>query len=122
MNIHSQVCPLNISKEIANAFTIKFENVWIWLEVDNPFSDEKDWDLCLWGEQHTGKKYYPAFTVAELGDLLPTHYSTIKNEIGGWVCFARWDKNDVPNMFGRTEAESRSEMLAYLIKNQLWPF
>jgi hypothetical protein len=67
-----------------------------------------------------GVKRYAAFTVAELGEMLPKYYATYRhsgNKVS-WAC----DKvleNDEDSIFGPTEADARAKMLIYLLENKL---
>lgn len=84
-----------------------------------------------------GSEYYSAFTVAELGVMLP-HPSSL-NEMGGWLHNSECDTTSTDGLpwyllweydldkenagFGRhivsgvTEAEARAAMLIYLLEN-----
>jgi hypothetical protein len=84
-----------------------------------------------------GDDYWPAFSVAELGVMLP-HPSSL-NEMGGWLHNSECDTSSTDGMpwyllwefdldkenagFGRhiisgkTEAEARAAMLIYLLEN-----
>jgi hypothetical protein len=86
-----------------------------------------------------GNDYWPAFTVAELGVMLP-HPSSL-NEMGGWLHNSECDTTSTDGLpwyllweydldkenagFGRhivsgvTEAEARASMLIYLLENNL---
>jgi hypothetical protein len=86
-----------------------------------------------------GSEYYSAFTVAELGVMLP-HPSSL-NEMGGWLHNSECDTTSTDGLpwyllweydldkenagFGRhivsgvTEAEARAAMLIYLLENNL---
>jgi hypothetical protein len=77
---------------------------------------------------------YPAFTVAELGEMLPMSLQPKKSyeyflEIGhdsyGWSCVYRFYEQDGSNLdfvkiiFSETEADARAKMLIYLLGNNL---
>jgi hypothetical protein len=72
-----------------------------------------DWDS---NEPH----YYSAFTVAELGDMLPYGYFTQKvwtsAPLYRWDCTSR-DTNYV--QFADTEADARAKMLVHLIESRI---
>ena len=61
-----------------------------------------------------------AFTVAELGEMLPVYFSSEKHT-KEWL--AGIVKQGVPNEMGAglTEADARAKMLIYLIENKLIP-
>ena len=66
-----------------------------------------------------GSEYYCAFTVAELGEMLPDICHTMKAN-NSWACFYRDTiKNKYKIELGPTEAEARAAMLIYLLENSL---
>jgi hypothetical protein len=61
-----------------------------------------------------------AFTVAELGEMLPMAYDTMRNSIDGWMGYDVSGKYCPIDCKGyTTEAECRGDMLIYLIENKL---
>jgi hypothetical protein len=69
-------------------------------------------------------QFISAFTVAELGVMLPTDYSTtpgILPEGKFWFGYkASGDTRQlIPGITSETEAESRAKMLIYLLENKL---
>ena len=59
--------------------------------------------------------FYSAFTVAELGEMLPRLCSTYKDKSHGvWHCD---NLNEI--YIGDTEADARAKMLCYLLENKL---
>ena len=84
-------------------------------------------DATMYSEQdadYWDAKLIAAFTVAELGEMLPDLYYSLRHAGDKkWACNlymgARKDGAEYPNMHGDTEAEARGLMLAYLIENNL---
>jgi hypothetical protein len=74
-----------------------------------------------WGNPVDGGviRYYAAYTVAELGVMLPRNYASKLNQANQGVCFAQWEKGEVANRYGLTEAECRANMLIYLLESNL---
>jgi len=63
--------------------------------------------------------HYPAYTVAELGELLPAKYSmSWKISKPLWYC-AEDVYDDSISFMAVTEADARAKMLIYLIENNL---
>lgn len=71
---------------------------------------------------------YPAFTVAELGVMLPVWIGHYKDEEGGFVSYDKKHKEYVGGNFvtysyksfhANTEVEARAAMLIYLLENKL---
>jgi hypothetical protein len=69
--------------------------------------------------------YWPAFTVAELGVMLPSGYDTMKitvqGEEYGWRGYDISDQQCPPieEEFYPTEAQARASMLIHLLENNL---
>jgi len=71
--------------------------------------------------------WYSAFTVAELGEMLPRTVKSIGGEILSLKMYKNSDGYNVCYMglveghreFARTEADARAKMLCYLIENNL---
>jgi hypothetical protein len=59
-----------------------------------------------------------AFTVAELGEILPSGVRTIKTRgnKGKWIAL-KWIKDKKVNFNADTEADARAKMLIYLLEN-----
>jgi hypothetical protein len=61
-----------------------------------------------------------AYTVAELGKMLPAHFPSLLNDFGKYHCYSssntvKCDKVEVAG----TEADARAKMLIYLLENKL---
>lgn len=70
------------------------------------------------------ENYFSAFTVAELGILLPHHIAS--HQVGAskwyWVCYDTSPDNrypEEPTPTAETEADARAKMLIYLLENGL---
>lgn len=61
-----------------------------------------------------------AFTVAELGEMLPQMYQSWRGPIG-WFCSNRNGEGIGPIVTGNIEADARAKCLVYLIENNLIP-
>ena len=62
-----------------------------------------------------------AFTVAELGEMLPPYFCSVDAKaIYKWTC-CKWShgeiSDDIPTTYADTEADARAKMLSYLIEN-----
>jgi hypothetical protein len=70
-------------------------------------------------------EYVSAYTVAELGDLLPTAYCswwyTKKDGVGDtlWRAAASQYDDEPASAEAATEADARAKMLIYLLENKL---
>jgi hypothetical protein len=134
MRLERQVCSLELAKRLKE-LGVKQESLFFyWRNVDgsgsptNPY--EKQEGYLLVGNPyniHPFDEKYSAFTVAELGEMLPEYKE-------GYKCVRTyWDKNKVgaeiglrdteaefhsKTHFADTEADARAKMLIYLLENK----
>ena len=125
MKLEQQVVSLELAKKL-KSLNVKQESLFVW---------SKQEDLKNWKCEY--RKYFAvdmrrdiaAYTVAELGELLPTEQNNRMGffsgrAINGWFCEV---KNYGVMPFERlhvelqhdTEANARAAMLVYLIENEL---
>ena len=129
MKIEQQVCSLELAKRLdelgAKAYSyfewVKKHGCWLL------------WDATQGRIEQSGSEcgWAPAFTVAELGEMLPKCYITEHRLNGGWECLqnaistveGRGLKEQYPtnpiSMFATTEADARAKMLIYLLESKL---
>jgi len=139
MEIEDQVCSLDQAKHLKE-LGVKQDSFWYWeirvfllkrpdfLKdlpiinlVDRDSEKKENW-------KHYRFEYYSAFTVAELGLLLPRYaesYRIATDKFSCKFCELEEDKKGNP-IYGKptikvsgTEADARAEMLIYLIENKL---
>lgn len=132
MKLEQQVISLELAKRL-KALGVKQESIFYWQyggELDGAvlcFEHDETWD--------DDYKHVAAFTVAELGEMLP-HVIKVGNGLYYLQCnangnslkymdYTTYDENGngtflraYPLVEGKTEAEARGLMLAYLIKNK----
>ena len=133
MEIKDQVASLESSKRLKE-LGVKQESLFWWTQDKTPRNPniheygipqkDMDWRL-MFGKQSrisTNSVYeeFSAFTVAELGDLLPSHVQG--NKLRQFKLFG--DRCEIvygvePVFIENTEAEARSKMLIYLLENKL---
>ena len=134
MNIEEQVCSKELAMRI-DKLGVPQESVWYWVSIGTLNNKHVGWRLELshnCEEPLTAQEHYSAYTVAELGELLPRN---IKIECG--ICTVKewriiffeknFDANSKDFMMvktikvigGLTEADVRAKMLIYLIENKL---
>jgi hypothetical protein len=85
-----------------------------------------EWEDC---HRLREQENYSAYTVAELGEMLPKEIATksgeriflsSSKEDEFWVVeYNRTEGNEKHHEFGDTEAEARAKMLIYLLENNL---
>jgi len=139
--IEWQVCNLELSKRLCE-LGVKQESMFWWCEFtkknETNYTDRvitnKEYQHRIDGLQrgdgvefhkHQGVKYYSAFTVAELGAMLPEGYGSIKTLHRTYRCGTmvgeKFREAPLQKQYPEadTEADCRAEMLIYLIENKL---
>lgn len=127
MKIENQVTSLELSKRLKE-LGVKQESLWNWAHCEVVTEGASALETTLVITMHKGDKFIAsAFTVAELGEMLP---SPAGNYLGRKRFKCGWDENGWyiellalnggTNIFhGKSEADSRANMLIYLIENQI---
>lgn len=130
MKLEEQVASLELCKRLKELGTEQKQRAFYWVHISEP-----EWVLWYWKECVLHKEnayqfrnaldheeYIAAFTVAELGAMLPTDYGTQVISCGNereW--FAIYDEGDglkdmEPEIFALTEADCRAKMLIHLLE------
>lgn len=120
MTLEQQVISLELSKKLKE-FGMKQESLFYWTQwVDKVVDVRGLEELSLIGS-HKGYRDYvklcSAFTVAELGEILPVNekpIKTYKRKDGKY--FIQWK---LLQIIADTEADARAKMLIYLLENNL---
>jgi len=138
MNLESQVCSLELAKQLKE-LGVEKSSLFYWGAYENPLSgivsektcSDDDWDI-YYCDDKTYKKCppdwdYPAYTVAELGEMLPDILKEnftlwMKKYENSWVYDYSYKSisitGDCETIFSdKTEANARAEMLIWLIEN-----
>ncbi len=117
MKLEDQVCSLDLAKKLKE-LGVKQESYFRWqpaVEI-NGIVDEWTLDVSRF------EPYCAAFTVAELGEMLPNGFSVKKMlgaRFGDYYCYAKIGKSAPFLESAHTEADARAKMFIYLIENQL---
>ena len=128
MKQQDQVTSLELSKKLKK-LGVKQESLFWHIEWDSDekegYFDSKDYPRIVFSPNATPpiftvppkSLYYSAFTVAELGEMLPeTNWQTYR-EKKGWILTDH--QINIPIQKANTEASARAKMLIYLIENDL---
>jgi hypothetical protein len=145
MNLENQVCSLDLANRLKE-LGVKQESLFWWIAPE----DNEKWPPMLVFKTGLGAYYengaglndytfdvaplrVSAFTVAELGEMLPKIIQEIdwwsvktvsKDEYKRWLC-ALFDTDagghdwKDPSFYANTEADARAKMLIYLLENNL---
>lgn len=124
MKLEQQVCNLELSKQLKE-LGVEQESLW----YHRIYGTNKDkHEICNGKPTNPSHEIYSAFTVAELGELLPENISLCKYEVGRkiggkgggilrWAC-AYNDENIGKRICDDTEADARAKMLLWLLKKE----
>jgi hypothetical protein len=140
MQLEKQICSLQLAGKLKELGVKQDSRFW-WMKPDPKYRDKYDlhnlesefdqstpdvmmfWFLGEAKEIGLGwcLQYYSAFTVAELGDMLPKTHGTYKSTEGRWTnCNIKDGQlTNVWALGGDTEADARAKMLIYLLENNL---
>lgn len=109
-----QLVNLELSKKLKE-LGVKQESLWYWGK-----EDDNSWGLIQIDEDDKISEYYneyiSAFTVAELGEMLPRGYRSgraILKEKEYYICYGK-----AGTLSADTEANARAKMRIYLIENK----
>jgi hypothetical protein len=113
-----QVCSLELSQKLKE-LEVKQKSYFYWRDDGFTLTDKKE-------DYHPDFKWYSAFTVAELGEMLPKeingYYLKIHYMQGlvAWrIHYVKPNGSDAFHEDATTEADARAAMLVYLIENSL---
>lgn len=124
MTLENQVCSLELAKKLKE-LKVKQKSYFWWRSIDH--AEFRDWDLSDCQRAH-GSENISAYTVAELGELLPFFINKNKVWVGQLMCvrhpnywtisYGTINEAYISKTSG-TEADARAKMLIYLIENKL---
>jgi hypothetical protein len=118
--LEKQVCSLELCRRLKE-LGVKQESVFWWVVEDGGYTLIPEW-------QSVGCIGISAFTVAELGEMLPHHYFSRKDTANTYeprvydsygIYHIAEDGILVENMFADTEADARAKMLICLVETKM---
>ncbi len=123
MKLENQVCSLEQAKEL-NELGIKRESLFVW-KCNSKQDAVIDIQMKHWISRYAGfvkNHFFSAFTVAELGVMLPNKYLSGKIDNNIYNC---WQFDDFMQIRtyntyqSETESEARASMLIHLLENKI---
>jgi hypothetical protein len=112
MKIEEQVTSLELSKKLKE-LGVKEESLWYWWKAGHIFVEEERYAGKQW------EKLASAFTVAELGEMLPKGFNQYEDTFYKTRTWKFRTSARGLNIEGNTEADARAKMLIYLLENRL---
>lgn len=129
MKLEDQVTSLELSKRLKE-LRVKQESLYFWAVEMKKRHETDKWSLCVAEHLLPEHPKYSAFTVSELGEILPSEIITnrsfrlrtykwegdnAKYSIGYWDM----ENNLLHDEFEKTEANVRAKLLSYLLENRI---
>ena len=140
MDLTQQVCSLKHARKLQE-LGVKQDSLFYWISIGILNNKHVGWRLelshnCNCEEPLIAQEYYSAYTVAELGELLPfkIYSNPIPNPFelkinkleNKWeVYYLAYESRELnntdlcPTINANTEANARASMLIYLLENNL---
>lgn len=121
MKLEAQVVSLDLAKKL-KALNVKQESLNAWCRNANYGFRLIPHGIGLTLEQYVQAEKYSAFTVAELGEMLPCKTNFEKYLCNGLVGFCVIEFQSIKNMaiHDKNEANCRAKMLIYLIEQNVF--
>ena len=120
MELQKQVCSLELSKQLKN-LGFKQESYFYWNHQD--YSGDVFYNIThIPGKGINAYQECSAYTVAELGEMLPYKYNNFRDVDEKYHCVAKFDdlsKDKNLYISSKTESDARAKMLIYLKENNL---
>ena len=134
MKLENQVVSLELAKKIKE-LGFKQDSLWIWVDKFPCFNDKaristktelkykmKNATICFSGQAQNLVPFYSAYTVAELGEMLPLHIELTHPRDYQWKIVYRQPlqikegeiRSDTWGVEADTEANARAKMWLYL--------
>lgn len=116
MKIEKQVCSLNLSKKLVELGITAEPLFWHTVNID-PITPKDI--IQKWQHSHFDAcEKYPAYTVAELGEMLPEYFESHRGPmLKNWYCGILEGGEDEYFAMEATQAEAMAAMLIHLLQN-----
>ncbi len=123
MKLEQQVCSLELAKQLKE-LGVKPESLFYWVSHKDISSAGIGTDIRMRKTflLELTDEVISAFTVAELGEMLPWDLTLSRNIYKEWIMTFEADgmtEDKVYSVKGKSEADVRAKMLIYLIENKL---
>lgn len=121
MKLENQVCSLDQAKRLKE-LGVNRQSIFNWnCQKDYGFGgvmeDSEYWNISFQQPKLLTHLVYSAFTVAELGEMIPDDYylPTNKGDAGWWIS----GRGNFESSLGKTEAQARAAMLIHLLEQKI---
>lgn len=117
LKIEDQVCSIQVAKCLKE-LGVKQDSYFHW----HKWFSNRDFELVYdYDRLNNPTENYSAFTVAELGEMLPNYFSTYKYKKGWGACWGdnMYDIRTFNPLENSKEADARALIIIYLIEHDL---
>jgi hypothetical protein len=116
MHLEQQVVSLTLAQRL-KALGVKQESLWYWVKAWGRGSTT--WSLHVYDAHDKTHEYVSAFTVAELGHLLPPGTISYFDQYNDWQCKTPKHEKHIKREW--SEADARAKMLISLVEHKRIP-
>lgn len=120
MNLEQQVCSFDLAKRLKE-LNVKQNSLFVWEYYDDQCHSVKFIPYAIVPDECNKFSLFSAFTVAELGDMLPSRLNTEPDYlletfkiINGWIIKYKNYPNKLLSSFVERETHAHFKMLIYL--------
>jgi hypothetical protein len=126
MQLEKQVCNLKLARKLKK-LGVEQNSIWDWCKINNKWTVE--W--AYGDEPIKASQYAAAFTVAELGEMLPVEVPASNKGMFSGLLEYRSDREDGNGRrwrvvyqdmhfeFSNSEADARAQMVIYLLEHKI---
>ncbi|MCK4576855.1 hypothetical protein KAU34_10635 [candidate division WOR-3 bacterium] len=122
MKLSKQVCSLEPAEKLKE-LKVNQGSLWYWVKYFDGETSKMMCSLFQKNEDDKVNEHISAFTVAELGEMLPNDFMSYKKDDDMWLCCKHHPEigkdNEMIMEFAEIEADARAKMLIYLIESKL---
>ncbi len=126
MKLEQQVCSLELARKLKK-LGVKQDSLFWWVEIMENYKWTGEYELEYEIPDYQRKtRSISAFTVAELGEMLPKGFlaqkiSNRKTSKNKYRCHGYMEDESyyIPTLYANSEANARAKMLIYLLENNL---
>jgi hypothetical protein len=116
MKLQNQVVSLELAKKLKE-LGFPQDSLFYWTKSLDGKNVLKEWRIIT-GDEEINAYGSSAYTVAELGEMLPGLWMPVKDEENGRKPWLRVDR-EINKTWEETEADARAKTLIYLKENKL---
>jgi hypothetical protein len=116
MQLKKIVVRLDLSKRLRDLGVNQTSSIFWWSNLGRDHAGNDHW-VVLYDPDFVSEGYCAAFTVGEIGALLPDWCSSSRNHDGEWEAYPSALYGEVPPVYGeKSEADARAALLIAILE------